>query len=585
MREEIAAEEDAETTEAVEFTAQKQLEYTKMFKNILKSFTKECPGLVAAFLTLIVFISIINTWLLPNAQGRFIDKLKSATPSNIPWLALAIFLLLYMLERSMQLGMMYVNQHMMPRFIRMIRMKFFRSTIFEFQRQAQNMEQSELITNLGAVPWAINTVFHYTIYVLFLQSIIAIGCTIYFATIDWKLGLVGLAAAGLMAAIFILGSRRCLPASYRTHAADKTLYRHVLDKSNNMDIIMQERLEEFELDQLNQVEEDKIQIHIANFHCYFSPKIAMTYVTIFLIITIMVLLLFKWRRQHGTAQAITIGKVVALISVVTLLGRSYDRIRESIGPLNTALGTLLHEGHRMISDFTEVQEVIPYTVMPWTGEHAIRIINMDFSHQSSDTKLFSRMNMRVPNGATTCILGPSGAGKTTLFRMLTGSHEEYTGDIEIFGKNIRGMDAHQLRAHFQLVPQNPKLFDNTVLYNVTYGRPHVTEAQVEQLMRDLELPAIFQNLSDGLHTPVGAEGKFLSGGQRQATMLLRALFSVAPIILLDEPTSNLDPTSKKILMRAIQRAGEGRTILIITHDESLGQYCNVIHINQTQQAS
>ena len=103
----------------------------------------------------------------------------------------------------------------------------------------------------------------------------------------------------------------------------------------------------------------------------------------------------------------------------------------------------------------------------------------------------------------------------------------------------------------------------------------MTEEQVDQLVQDLELPAIFRNLQEGLHTQVGAEGKFLSGGQRQATMLLRALFSVAPIILLDEPTSNLDPASKKILMKAIRRAGEGRTILIITHDESLGKYCNV----------
>ena len=535
---------------------------------------------MAGFLTLIVFISVINTWLLPNAQGKFIDKLKNATPSTLPWIALSIFLVLYMLERSLQLGMMYVNQHMMPRFIRMIRMKFFRSTIFEYQRDSQNMEQSELLTNLGAVPWAINTIFHYTIYVLFLQSIIALGCTIYFATIDWRLGLLGLLVACIMAAIFVLGSRRCLPASYRTHAADKTLYKHVLDKSNNMDVIMQERLEEFELEQINQVEETKIRIHIANFHCYFSPKIAMTYLTIFLIVTIMVMLLLKWRREYGTPNEITIGKVVALISVVTLLGRCYDRIREAIGPLNGALGTLYHEGHRMTSDFTEVQEIIPHTIMPWTGEHAIRITNLHFSHGNSSNTLFSDMNMRVPNGTTTCILGPSGAGKTTLFRMLTGSHNDYTGKIEVFDQDISDMDVHRLRAHFQLVPRTPSSITPCSTTSRTAGP--TTEAQVEQLMRDLELPAIFQNLSNGLHTPVGAEGKFLSGGQRQATMLLRALFSVAPIILLDESTSNLDPTSKKILMRAIKRAGEGRTILIITHDESLGQYCNVVKIDQVQ---
>lgn len=566
--EEITAQLDASV-------ASMPVSYNSMFKNILGSFIKECPGLVAGFLTCIVFISVVNTWLLPTAQGKFIDKLKNATPATVPWIALGIFLLLYCIERSLQLAMMYVNQHMYPRFIRMVRMKFFRSTIFEYQRQSQNLEESELLTNLAAVPWAINTVFHYTIYVLALQAIIALGCTVYLATVDWRLGVAGLVVAACMALIFLTGSRKCLPSSYRTHAADKALYRTVMDKSANLDVILQERLEEFELSQIQAMEDYKIRVHIANFHCYFTPKAAMTYVTILLISVILIVLLFKWKRQHGTAHPITVGKVVALISVATLLGRCYDRIRESIGPLNIALGTLYHEGYRLTEGMTEAQPAVPHTIMPWTGEHAIDIRGLTFTHSGADRPIFDNMALRIPNGTTTCLLGPSGAGKTTLFRMLTGSHEGYQGTIEVFGRDIRGMDVHQLRAHFQLVPQNPKLFDNTVLYNVTYGRPHVTEAQVDQLIRDLELPAIFRNLTEGLRTPVGAEGKFLSGGQRQATMLLRALFSVAPIVLLDEPTSNLDPDSKVILMKAIQRAGEGRTILIITHDESLGKYCHV----------
>ena len=188
--------------------------YKKMFSNILGSFIKECPGLVAAFLTLILLISLVNTWLLPSV-GKFIDKLKNATLAT-SLIALGIFLVLYLIERSLQLGMMYVNQHMMPRFIRMVRMKFFRSTIFEYQRQAQNLEV-ELLTNLAAVPWAINTTFHYTIYALAQQSIIwcrPIGL------LDWRLGVAGLVAAGFMAAIFLWlqGSLPPAPHARRTRS-------------------------------------------------------------------------------------------------------------------------------------------------------------------------------------------------------------------------------------------------------------------------------------------------------------------------------------------------------------------------------
>ena len=200
------------------------------------------------------------------------------------------------------------------------------------------MEQSELLTNLGAVPWAINTIFHYTIYVLFLQSIITLGCTIYFATIGGGWG----CWACLWRAQWppSLSWDSALPARQLPHAADKTLYKHVLDKSNNMDVIMQERLEEFELEQINQVRRPRsaytlptftatspprshdLPDHLSHRHHHGDAPL-------------------KWRREYDPNE-ITIGKVVALISVVTLLGRCYDRIREAIGPLN-ALGTLYHE--------------------------------------------------------------------------------------------------------------------------------------------------------------------------------------------------------------------------------------------------
>ena len=212
------------------------------------------------------------------------------------------------------------------------------------------------------------------------------------------------------------------------------------------------------------------------------------------------------------------------------------------------------------------------------GRDAIDIRNMSFTHQGGKEPMFDKISLRVPNHTASCLLGPSGSGKTTLFRILTGSHPEYTGEILLHGRNIKEMDIHELRAHFQVVTQNPKLFDNTVMYNIVYGHPHIQEKQVRQLIQDLNLPSIYQNLTHGLNTHVGAEGKFLSGGQRQATMLLRALFSTAPIILLDEPTSNLDPKSKELLLHAIHQAGLGRTILMITHDESTAKYCNVVRM-------
>ena len=552
--------------------------FSVIFKSIFGDFIKEYPALVAWFLILIVLTSLVNTWLLPTAQGKFIDKLKSATPETLPWMALGLFLFWYCFERSLQLGMMYVNQHMMPRFVHLVRMKFFRSTIFEFQRHSQNIEQAELISNLSSVPMAVNNLFHYIIYVLALQSLIALGCTVYLGFVDWRLGVLSLCVAGVLAYIFYTGMNKCMHKSYRAYSMDKEVQRHVLDKTNNIEVILQERLEEHELNLYDKVEKERIDTVIDNFHCYFQPKIYMTYITVFLIILALVVLILKWKRTYGQENAITVGKVVALISVTTLLGRCYDRIRESIGGINVALGTMYHEGYRLNSSLTEARDVPTYNILPWMGKDAIQIQALSFTHQGGQQPIFDKLSLSVPNHTASCLLGPSGSGKTTLFRILTGSHPEYEGKILLHGRDMRTMDVHEIRAHFQVVTQNPKLFDNTVMYNIVYGHPHINEEQVHQLIRDLKLPSIYQNLTHGLQTRVGAEGKFLSGGQRQATMLLRALFSTAPIILLDEPTSNLDPDSKELLLHAIHQAGLGRTILMITHDESTAKYCHVVRM-------
>ena len=553
---------------------------TDLTKLVFREFTTEYPSLVIGYVVLIVLVAIVNTVLIPRFQGKFIDALKNATGASIPWLALGLYLLFYAIERTLQLSMMYVNQNMMPRFTHFIRMKFFRNTLKAFERNAQLMEQSELITNLAAIPWALYNLFYYLVSVLLLQSVIILGGTLYLTYIDWRVGIVSFLCMGVLGWLFTQGLHRCMNTSYNNYAMEKHVQRHVMDKADNLEVILQQNLQEYETKEYSDIENKRVSVHLTNFKCFFRYKVVMTYVTILLVVSVLIIVLQKWKGAHGQQEGsiMTVGQVVALMSVVTLLGRAYDRIRESMGGINTSLGTLYHEGERLVRKIEEKPSSTH--IAHWPGKNAMMVNNLHFAHEGADHALFNNLNMTVPNNQATCIMGPSGSGKSTLFRLITGSHPTYEGQIQVFGKDIRDMDLHQLRSHFMTVPQNPKLFDNTVEYNIMYGNSHATRNQMLQLLDDLHLGPIFDNLPQGLQSQVGAEGKFLSGGQRQATMLLRALLSLAPIILLDEPTSNLDPDSKKVLMSAIRRAGIGRTILIITHDETLGEYCKTTHLEQ-----
>jgi ABC-type multidrug transport system fused ATPase/permease subunit len=543
-----------------------------MFRMVFKDFAKEYPHLVIGFLVIVVVTSIINTVFLPRSQGRFIDGLKNATPSTVPWMLAGVYLVYYVFERSLQLGMMYVNNHMMPRFTHFVRLKFFRNTIQEFERNSMALDEAELVTNLNSIPWALYNLFYYLVSVLALQMLIAIGGTAYLGYMDWRIGLLALSIMGAMGLLFYRGLHRCLPLSYENYAVEKDVQRLVLDKADNLEVILQSNSEEAEMTEYGTMEQKRVQSYLDNFFCFFRSKLIMTYITVLLVVGILVLLLYKWKRDFHTPTPTTIGEVVALISVITLLGRAYDRIRESLGGINSALGILYHEGERLTKIDNVVPELVP--LLSENGQPALVVEDLTFTHEGASRPLLQQFGLQIPARRATCLVGPSGTGKSTLFRIVTGSHPTYSGTVRLFGTDIRQLDLHQLRAHFQLVPQNPKLFSRTVAYNVLYGNSHATLAQAEQLVTDLQLTGMFSTLSHGLQTQVGAEGKLVSGGQRQAIMLLRALLSLAPVILMDEPTSNLDAHAKGLLMGAVQRAGTSRTILIITHDTTLGEYCS-----------
>jgi ABC-type multidrug transport system fused ATPase/permease subunit len=301
-----------------------------MFRMVFKDFAKEYPALVISFLVIILITSVINTVYLPRSQGRFIDGLKNSTPSTVPWLLASIYLLYYVVERSLQLGMMYVNQHMMPRFTHFVRLKFFRSTITEFERNSVGMDEAELVTNLNSIPWALYNLFYYLVSVLALQMLITVGGTAYLAYMDWRIGLLAVGVMASMVVLFLRGLYRCLPYSYNNYAVEKDVQRLVLDKADNFEVILQSNREEAEMDEYGAMEQNRVNSHLANFHCFFKSKLAMTYITVLLVVGIVLLLLHKWKRDFNTANPTTIGEVVALIAVITLLGRAYDRIRESL---------------------------------------------------------------------------------------------------------------------------------------------------------------------------------------------------------------------------------------------------------------
>ncbi|WP_410492134.1 ABCB family ABC transporter ATP-binding protein/permease [Bosea sp. 685] len=175
------------------------------------------------------------------------------------------------------------------------------------------------------------------------------------------------------------------------------------------------------------------------------------------------------------------------------------------------------------------------------------------------------ISFTVPPGKTIAIVGPSGAGKSTISRLLFRFYEPNAGRILIDGQPIADVQQVSLRAAIGMVPQDTVLFNDTIEYNIRYGRPDASEAEVEEAARLAQIDRFIKSLPEGYDTSVGERGLKLSGGEKQRVAIARTILKGPPVLVLDEATSALDSFTEKEIQDALDRVSEGRTTLVIAH--------------------
>ena len=193
----------------------------------------------------------------------------------------------------------------------------------------------------------------------------------------------------------------------------------------------------------------------------------------------------------------------------------------------------------------------------------ILIENVSFKY--GETSVFEGFNLKVNPGEILAVVGPTGAGKTTLANLILRLYDPQKGRILIDGVDIKTIKMKSLRSQLSLVPQEPVLFRDTVLENIRYGKPDATDEDVMNVIRDLGLEPLIETLPDGLNTMVSEGGGNLSVGQRQLINFARALLRKPKIIILDEATSSVDPYTESLLQEALKKLLMGRTCIIIAH--------------------
>jgi ATP-binding cassette subfamily B protein len=175
------------------------------------------------------------------------------------------------------------------------------------------------------------------------------------------------------------------------------------------------------------------------------------------------------------------------------------------------------------------------------------------------------VSFAVPAGSKLAIVGPTGAGKSTISRLLFRFYDVTEGAVEIDGIDVRDLTQHSLRAAIGVVPQDTVLFNDTIAYNIAYGRPGASQAEIERAARLAQVHGFVQSLPEGYETKVGERGLKLSGGEKQRVAIARTILKDPRILILDEATSALDTRTEREIGAALRTVAANRTTLVIAH--------------------
>jgi ATP-binding cassette subfamily B protein len=247
--------------------------------------------------------------------------------------------------------------------------------------------------------------------------------------------------------------------------------------------------------------------------------------------------------------------MIQLYQPLNFMGMVYREIKQAVIDIEKMFGVL--------SRHPEVKDIPGATPLMVTSG-AVRFDDVRFSYDP-DRPILKGLSFEVPAGKTVAIVGPSGAGKSTISRLLFRLYDVSGGKILIDGQDIRNVTQASLRASIGMVPQDTVLFNDTIRYNIRYGRWDASDAEVEQAAQLAQIDAFIRMSPKGYETQVGERGLKLSGGEKQRVAIARTVLKAPPILLLDEATSALDSHTEQEIQDALERVSRNRTSLVIAH--------------------
>ncbi len=290
-------------------------------------------------------------------------------------------------------------------------------------------------------------------------------------------------------------------------------------------------------------------------------------------VVFVVFLLFFVQREIVSGRM----NLAQFVTFLFFLFSSYDPMRK-LSRLHNAMEQALAAAQHVwevMDEHAELPEKKDAVALKPLA-HEIELKSVSFGYANEERSVLHNVSLKIPAGEMVALVGESGGGKSTLTKLLPRFHDPVSGGVYWDGIDLRDATLASLRSHLALVTQETVLFNDTVRYNIAYGKPDATQAEIEEAARIAFAHDFIMELPEKYETIVGERGIFLSGGQRQRLAIARSLLVDAPVLILDEATSALDAESERFVQQAIANLIRNRTTIVIAHRLSTIRRANTI---------
>ncbi|MCX5694204.1 MAG: ABC transporter ATP-binding protein [Candidatus Omnitrophica bacterium] len=510
---------------------------------------------------------IIIPTKLPDFMTSFVDKINNTPPEILLNYMVVVVLFLFLFKGIFGFFQSYFMSDIGQRVVRDIKSQLYakiQSLSLNYFTHKRGGELMSRITNdvrlvENAVSYGSTDLIYQSLQVVIFAAVIFF---IYF-----KMALVSFVFLPLISFPIIKVGKALRKLSKRSQEkiadTNSLLYETIMGAR----VVKAFNMEEYEVNKFNRVNADYYKICMKTI----KRTLLLNHSTEFLGVVAGVLVFF-WGGREVITGRLSFGVFGLFLGSLLSLIRPFKKLSQ-VNVLNQQAMAASERIHEVLETEASVKESLSAKVLSGFNK-SIKFSNICFSY--ADAQILKGVNLDIEYGQMLAIVGPSGSGKSTLVDLIPRFYDPQSGEILIDGVNIREFSLKSLRSQIGIVNQETMLFNDTIRSNIAYGKPNASFAQIEEAAKRAHAHDFILNCPQGYDTIIGDRGVMISGGERQRIAIARALLKDAPILILDEATSQLDSTSERIVQEALDRLVTGRTVFMIAHRLSTVRNANRI---------